>query len=120
MQNLVFTQLSIPEVRQIFRDELASFFTEKQISAKQSETDDIGKGAEFASKITGKAVPTIYDLVHKRLIPHSKRGKDLYFSRKELTEWLKAGKRKTHSEIARDAENFSSNNSRKSKTTVAV
>ncbi|MDQ3748662.1 MAG: helix-turn-helix domain-containing protein [Acidobacteriota bacterium] len=114
-------QLTIPntdDIRAVVDAALIDFFSSYQIQSK-IETDDIGKGAEFASKIVGKAVPTIYDLVHKRLIPHFKQGKDLYFSRKELTEWLKSGKRKTQGELALDAENFSSNNSN-SKTTVAA
>ncbi len=76
------------------------------INFKKPEADEIGKGAEFASKITGKAVPTIYDLVHKRLIPHSKRGKHLYFSRQELIDWLRDGGRKTQAEIAAEAQTF--------------
>lgn len=115
MQNLFLTQLSTVEIRELFRDELANFFSQNQTIAPQPETDDIGKGAEFASRVTGKAVPTIYDLVHKRLIPHSKRGKDLYFSKSELLQWLKDGKRKTQSEIALEAENFSPEKSRQSK-----
>lgn len=101
-------QLTIPtteDIRAAVRDELAAFFSTFQIQTK-TETDEIGKGAEFASKVTGKAVPTIYDLVHKRLIPHSKQGKDLYFSRKELLEWIHSGKRKTASEIQNAATNY--------------
>lgn len=30
MQNLVFTQLSVPEVRQLFREELQAFFRDKR------------------------------------------------------------------------------------------
>lgn len=111
-------QLTIPstdEIRDVVRDELTTFFSSFQFPP-QVETDDIGKGAEFASKITGKAVPTIYDLVHKRLIPHSKNCGHLYFSRSELLDWLRAGKRKTQSEIALDAENFSSANSKQNKS----
>ena len=115
-------QLIIPttdDIRAAVRTELADFFSTFQLHS-QPETDDLGKGAEFASRITGKAVPTIYDLVHKRLIPHSKRGKDLYFSRTELLDWLKAGKRKTQAELAFDAENFSLEKSRQIKNGVAV
>lgn len=112
MENLVFTQLSIPEVRQLFRDELQNYFAENKLPIAQKDTDEIGRGAEYASKIIGKAVPTVYDLCHKRLLPHSKKGKDLYFSRSELLQWVKAGKRKTQSEIALEAENFSSNKSK--------
>lgn len=105
-------QLTIPsteDIRAVVFETLTDFFSKNPIQP-QAEPDDIGKGAEFASKITGKAVPTIYDLVHKRLIPHSKVGKDLYFSRRELLKWLADGKRKTVSEIADDAAQFIQNN----------
>lgn len=94
-------QINIPitdEIRLAIREELSAFFTSNPIQ-QQPEADEIGKGAEFASKITGKAVPTIYDLVHKRQIPHSKRGGDLYFSKTDLLNWIKGGKRKTVAEI---------------------
>lgn len=110
-------QFQIPtleEIRAAVRDEIAVALSAYQLQP-QTEADDIGKGAEFASKITGKAVPTIYDLVSKRLIPHSKKGKDLYFSRNELLQWLADGKRKTQDEIRRDAENFQSNRKTNSK-----
>ena len=113
-------QLTIPttdDIRTAVRAELSDFFASFNFHP-QPELEDIGKGAEFASQITGKAVPTIYDLVHKRLIPHSKNGKDLYFSRKELIEWLRSGKRKTISEIALDAQNFS--NPKQSKLNVTA
>ena len=119
MQNLVFTQLSIPEVRQLFRDELANFFSQNQIAAPQSEADEIC-GIDLAVKITGKAKATLYSLVSLRKIPHSKQGKQLYFSRNELTEWLRQGKRKTHRELALEAENLPSTNSRQLKLTVAA
>lgn len=98
-------QLTIPstdDIRAAVRDELATFFSTYQVKPTE-ETDEIGRGAEFASKITGKAVPTIYDLVHKRLIPHSKRGKDLYFSRNELRRWMLEDRRKTEKELALEA-----------------
>ncbi len=118
MENLVFTQLSIPEVQQLFRKELENFFAEKILNQK-ADADEIG-GIDLAIKITGKAKPTIYSLVHSRKIPHSKQGKQLYFSRKELLDWLKAGKRKTQSELALEAENLSSNNSKQINKSVAV
>ena len=60
----------------------------------------------MAIELTGLAKPTIYGLVSERKIPHSKRGKKLYFSRFELLEWLTNGKRKTRDEIAVEAANF--------------
>lgn len=98
-------QITIPndDIRAAVRDELNAFFSTFQFQPKP-DADEIGKGAGFAAKITGKAVSTIYDLCHKRLIPHSKQGKDLYFSRAELIKWMTAdGKRRTVSEIQNQA-----------------
>lgn len=105
MQNLVFTQLSIPEVRQLFRDELENFFVEKRIGEPEIKIDEIG-GIDLAIELTGLAKPTIYSLCSERKIPHSKQGKRLYFSRQDLLEWIKNGKRKTQSEIAIEADNY--------------
>lgn len=106
MENLFLTQLSTVEIRELFREELEKFFSLLE-PQQQSLVNDIC-GIDEAVEITGKAKPTIYGLVSARKIPHSKRGKQLYFSRKELTSWITSGKRKTQSEIAADAQNFSS------------
>ena len=50
----------------------------------------IKQAAEFLSL----TVPTLYGLVQRAAIPVSKRGKRLYFSKQELTEWIKAGPQK--------------------------
>ncbi len=111
MENLVFTQLSISEVRELFREELENFFAENSIGEKVAENDEIG-GIDLAVELTGLAKATIYGLVSARKIPHSKRGKKLYFSRKELTEWIEGGKRKTQAEIEVEAENYEQNKTR--------
>jgi excisionase family DNA binding protein len=49
----------------------------------------------LATDITGLARQTIYQLVSARDIPFMKKGKKLYFSRTELTDWIKSGKRDT-------------------------
>ena len=105
MQNLLLTQISDTEIRQLFREELKNFFDENRIGEQKNENEELG-GIDLAIEITGLAKPTIYGLVHGRSIPHSKRGKKLYFSRKELTEWLRQGKRKTNAEIAIEAANY--------------
>lgn len=49
------------------------------------------------------SVSTIYGKVSRREIPFMKRGKRLYFSKSELLEYLKEGRRKTISEIEKDS-----------------
>ena len=56
-------------------------------------------GIEDACRIIGKAKPTIYALVRKRLLPCYKNGKKLYFFEDELLEWITTGKKKTMLEI---------------------
>ena len=53
----------------------------------------------LAMKITQLKKWTIYNLVNKRIIPHSKKGKRLYFDEKELREWIKSGKSMTLEEV---------------------
>src|SRR5205085_11600024 len=101
MENLVFTQLSIPEVRQLLREELEAFFAQHPLIENFDE-DEIG-GIELAEKITGLKVPTIYGLVADSKIPHMKRGKKLYFSKNELLGWIRQGRRKTQEEIESEA-----------------
>lgn len=60
-------------------------------------------GIEEACLIIGKAKPTVYALVRKRMLPCYKNGKKLYFFEKELLEWITNGKKKTLQEIENEA-----------------
>ena len=76
-----------------------------EISKSKADDEEIG-GMELAKRITGLSYPTIYGLVSTREIPHSKKGKKLYFIKSQLIEWVKSGNRKTTSQIEVDAEKF--------------
>lgn len=52
-----------------------------------------------AATLLDLAKHTVYGLVWERKIPHSKKGKRLYFSRNELVAWVEAGKQKTAGEL---------------------
>ena len=112
MENLVFTQLSIPEVRQLFRQEIESYFeSQKQHNLDQSEADVL-LTIQQSAEILSLSVPTIYGLVSRSEIPCMKKGKRLYFSKHELTEWIKSGRKKTLAEIANETDKFLSNKKR--------
>lgn len=59
-----------------------------------------------ASKMLSLTVPTLYGLVHDAKIPVSKQGKRLYFSKQEVTAWVKAGRKKTAIELSLEAEKY--------------
>ena len=100
--DITVTNLTIDDISRVVRNEIRNYFERQE---EKEREDEIG-GIELALELTGLAKPTIYSLVSTRKIPHSKRGKKLYFSRKELLSWLTNGKRKTQDEIAEEAVNF--------------
>ncbi|EFL46286.1 DNA binding domain, excisionase family [Prevotella disiens FB035-09AN] len=51
-------------------------------------------GIDDACKLIGKAKPTVYTLVRKRLLPCYKNGKHLYFFEDELLAWIEGGKKR--------------------------
>lgn len=51
------------------------------------------------SKLVKLSVSTIYSKVSRKEIPAFKIGKRLYFSKDEITAWIKSGKIKTIAEI---------------------
>ena len=62
----------------------------------------IQQAAEFLSL----SVPTLYSKVSKGELPVMKQGKRLYFSRTELMEYIKEGRKKTNAEIEAEAEAY--------------
>lgn len=72
-----------------------------------SDNTTLGDGdkvfVEGAAKMMNKTKATIYAMTHRNEIPHYKRGNRLYFSKKEIQEYLKAGRVKTVEEIQSDA-----------------
>jgi excisionase family DNA binding protein len=59
-----------------------------------------------AGQLINLAVPTIYGLVGKSGIPVCKKGKRLYFSKTELLDWVKSGRKKTQADIEAETEVF--------------
>jgi excisionase family DNA binding protein len=59
-----------------------------------------------AASLVSLSVPTIYGLVSRSEIPAFKKGKRLYFSKQELTEWIKAGRRRTLEQFKSETDAF--------------
>jgi len=63
-----------------------------------------------AAQFLNLTVPTIYSKVSKGELPVMKRSKRLYFSRTELLEYLKDGRKKSNAEIEAEAKAYLLNN----------
>jgi excisionase family DNA binding protein len=61
---------------------------------------------EQAGAFIGLAKQTMYILVSKGKIPHMKKGKKLYFSRAEIEQYIRSGKRLTSGEADVVVNNF--------------
>lgn len=80
---------------------------QEQPATKHSEQLlTIQEAAEFLSL----TVPTMYSKVSKGELPVMKRSKRLYFSRTELLEYLKDGRKKSNAEIEQEAKAYLLNN----------
>ena len=94
----------LPEVvRQLFEKvERIELILEKFEPKQDAENEllNIEEAAEFLKV----SVAAIYTKVSRQEIPFSKPGKRLYFNRSELKEWVRLGKRKTVSELAKTAD----------------
>lgn len=73
----------LAEIKSLVAKEQAPVVPQKRVSI----------GIEDACQIIGKAKPTVYALVRKRMIPCYKNGKKLYFFEDELLEWIAKGKK---------------------------
>jgi excisionase family DNA binding protein len=99
---------SLPQVVQELNakiDNITSLLQSAKPDVQQSDLLTI-KGA---AKFLNLSVPTLYGKVSRREIPFMKRGKRLYFSREELTSYIKSGKVLSDREIEEQTDNFLSN-----------
>ena len=109
-QNLTFDQLP-NAVTMLTKEvsELKRLLIEKQEQPTTEQPEQlltIQEAAEFLSL----AVPTMYSKVSKNEIPFMKRSKRLYFSRTELMEYIKEGRKKSNAEIEAEAKAYLLNN----------
>lgn len=104
MQNITITQITPPELETLIENTIKRVLGVQQTPPypQADEVLTINQAAEMLSL----SVPTIYGLVHRAVIPVSKRGKRLYFSKAELTQWIKDGRKKTTKEIAAEAQQY--------------
>lgn len=101
MENYTFEQL--PQVIARMEEKL-NLIAELLLGGQHLESNDIDiLNIKEASKMLDLTVPTIYSKVCRRELPVFKKGNRLYFSKAELLEWIKSGKKKTDEEITMKA-----------------
>ena len=77
-----------------------------QENSRPELKEDVLLTIEQAAEFLKLSIPTIYSLVSKRKVPANKKGKRLYFSKDELTGWIKSGRMQTMSELEQIAKQY--------------
>ncbi len=104
MEQVLFS-LPLRKLEPVFKGWIKDVLSENQFTqttAKENDLLTIDQAAEFLSLTK----PTLYSKVSRGELPSMKRGKRLYFSKKELLGYLKAGRRGTISELQEEAHTY--------------
>lgn len=90
-------------VAQLFVElkEIKQLIAEKEESPQANHWLNLQELCEYLPEKPAKA--TVYTWVGNSSIPYHKKGRKLFFLQSEVEEWLKAGRKKTHAEIAAEA-----------------
>ena len=106
---LLLSQISLDELESRLDSRIQSSvekcFGQLRKGSPQEEEDKIftfDEGCNFL----GIKKPTGYAKVSKRELPFLKKGKFIYFSKKQLTEYLFSGQCKTVEQLETEANNF--------------
>jgi excisionase family DNA binding protein len=109
MKKTIFISLPIEDLQTVIIDCVNSCLKnnkqEQSLTNHQEQLFNVQKASEFLNL----SVPTIYGKVSRNEIPYMKRGKRLYFSRTELMDYLKDGRKKSQEEIINEVDSFLSN-----------
>lgn len=105
-QQLSFDQLpeAVGTLLQKF-DRLESLLQSFTEAGQNQQADKLLSIDEAATFLNIKKA-TIYSKVSRRELPYMKQGKRLYFSKVELLDYLKSGRKRTAQEIADNADQF--------------
>ena len=106
MENLTFEQLPNAVSKILMKLENIERILNENDLNKETANNDQFLNVQQAAEFLGLAVPTIYSKVSKRELPVMKRSKRLYFSKDELTNYLKEGRKLTYREIEESADKY--------------
>jgi len=114
MKDFLFSPIKLSELETLIENSVKRAITKMEDQLDESTGDfkrplNIREAAEFLDL----TVPTIYSKVSNGELPFMKRTKRLYFSRRELIDYLKVGRKKSHSETEAEADQFLSNHKKR-------
>jgi excisionase family DNA binding protein len=103
MHNIVLSQIDPEKLISSISERVTANIL-KAVIKEQTPNNHLEKllTIQEAAELLNLKVPTMYSKVSKGELPVMKRSKRLYFSRTELLEYLKAGRKKSKAEIEQE------------------
>jgi hypothetical protein len=110
MTDILFTPIRLNELEALIHNSVLKALNEIQFNQcnNQNEPDQL-LTIKQAGELLKLSVATLYGYVHRAEIPVCKKQKRLYFSKQELTSWIKNGRKKTNAEISEQADTYIKN-----------
>ncbi len=105
----VFLSLSKNDFQDLIAETVSACLKHNRPPAAEPKEADELLTVQDAAKLLSLTVPTVYGLIHKGELPVMKRSKRCYFSKVDLFNYLKQGRKKTNAETAIEAEQYLTN-----------
>lgn len=106
MKEIVLFTIPLPQLQALIIDSVnACLDVRKKDTPEPPQQDEILDIKDAAAFIK-LSIPSMYRLCNNNEIPNFKKGKKILFSKQELTNWAKTGRRKTLKEMAEMADIF--------------
>lgn len=103
MDKTVLISMTIEELQSVIINCVNTCLKYDKVEESNTDSDQV-LNIEQTAEILDLKVPTIYGLVSRSAIPCFKKGKRLYFSKKDLSNWISSGRKKTLEELDSEAE----------------
>lgn len=101
----MLTSIKKEELSALIENSVRKVLSENPASTNEDNSSEF-LTIDEASKFLNLAKATVYTLTSAGKIPVIKKGKRLYFTKQELMNWLKKGRKKTVEEIEEEATSY--------------
>lgn len=102
---MIIVQLDSEQLNSLIQNAVRKVILETPQAEQAKDTDEL-LTVQDTAKFLSLSVPTVYGLISKGELPVMKRSKRCYFSKVELINYLKQGRKKTLAETASEADQY--------------
>lgn len=106
MRKKILTELTVEEIRNLFRGEIEQALANYNMNKNRKEKRTSILNFEEGCKYIGISKSHGYKLTSQGRIPHSKQGKRIFFEKEELDQWLLENKVKGLKEREAEVERY--------------